>query len=274
MPDRLYLTTAIPFVNGSPHLGHALEYVQTDVLARHARARGRAVRFLTGTDEHAAKNVQAAACRGRGAGRIRRPQRGRLPGPGRRARRLLRRLPAHQRRPAAPARGRGDLAPVRGRRRPLPGAVRRLVLRGLRGVLRPRLTSRRSLRRARRAAGAGRRGELVLPAVPVPRRARRADRERSPARRARSPSQRSARISLRAGARHQCLAPGGRVHGWGIPVPGDPDQIIYVWFDALTNYISALGYGGADDTPYREWWCDCRATGRTWSGRASSGSTP
>ena len=40
MPDRLYLTTAIPFVNGAPHLGHALEYVQTDVLARHARARG------------------------------------------------------------------------------------------------------------------------------------------------------------------------------------------------------------------------------------------
>ena len=39
-------------------------------------------------------------------------------------------------------------------------------------------------------------------------------------------------------------------------MPGDPDQIIYVWFDALTNYISALGYGGADDTAYREWWCD------------------
>ena len=64
MPDRLYLTTAIPFVNGSAHLGHALEYVQTDVLARHARARGRAVRFLTGTDEHAAKNVQAALTAG------------------------------------------------------------------------------------------------------------------------------------------------------------------------------------------------------------------
>ena len=177
MPDRLYLTTAIPFVNGSPHLGHALEYVQTDVLARHARARGRAVRFLTGTDEHAAKNVQAAPRRRRG----RRPafvaaQRGRLPGAGRRARRLVRRLPPHQRRPAAPARGRGDLAPVRGCRRPVPRAVRGLVLRGLRGVLRPRLTSRRSLRRARRAARAGRRGELVLPPVPVPRRARRADR--------------------------------------------------------------------------------------------------
>jgi len=64
MTDRLYLTTAIPFVNGAPHLGHALEYVQTDALARHARARGRATRFLTGTDEHAAKNVAAARAEG------------------------------------------------------------------------------------------------------------------------------------------------------------------------------------------------------------------
>jgi methionyl-tRNA synthetase len=35
-----------------------------------------------------------------------------------------------------------------------------------------------------------------------------------------------------------------RARGWGIPVPGDPEQVIYVWFDALANYITALGYGG------------------------------
>lgn len=44
-----------------------------------------------------------------------------------------------------------------------------------------------------------------------------------------------------------------RARGWGIPVPGDPSQIIYVWFDALTNYISALGYA-ADDTRFHEYW--------------------
>jgi methionyl-tRNA synthetase len=59
--DPLYLTTAIPFVNAAPHLGHALELVQTDAIARHARLRGRPVRFLTGTDENAPKNAQAAA---------------------------------------------------------------------------------------------------------------------------------------------------------------------------------------------------------------------
>ncbi|MGF7161536.1 methionyl-tRNA synthetase [Rhodoligotrophos appendicifer] len=37
-----------------------------------------------------------------------------------------------------------------------------------------------------------------------------------------------------------------RARGWGIPVPGDPEQVIYVWFDALGNYITALGYGSDD----------------------------
>src|SRR5207249_1091832 len=44
-----------------------------------------------------------------------------------------------------------------------------------------------------------------------------------------------------------------RAKGWGIPVPGDPTQIMYVWFDALTNYITALDY--ADEGPlYRHYW--------------------
>jgi len=58
--NGLYVTTAIPYVNAAPHLGHALELVQADVLARHARLRGRPVRFLTGTDDNALKNVTAA----------------------------------------------------------------------------------------------------------------------------------------------------------------------------------------------------------------------
>jgi tetratricopeptide (TPR) repeat protein len=58
--SSFYVTTAIPYVNGAPHLGHALELVQADVLARYARLRGRPVRFLTGTDDNALKNVAAA----------------------------------------------------------------------------------------------------------------------------------------------------------------------------------------------------------------------
>ena len=41
---------------------------------------------------------------------------------------------------------------------------------------------------------------------------------------------------------------------WGIPVPDDPKHVIYVWLDALANYITALGYGAADDSKYKKYW--------------------
>jgi methionyl-tRNA synthetase len=41
---------------------------------------------------------------------------------------------------------------------------------------------------------------------------------------------------------------------WGIPVPDDPKHVIYVWFDALANYITALGYGSADTAKYDKYW--------------------
>jgi len=41
---------------------------------------------------------------------------------------------------------------------------------------------------------------------------------------------------------------------WGIPVPGDPQHVIYVWIDALSNYITALGYESEDDALYRKFW--------------------
>lgn len=41
---------------------------------------------------------------------------------------------------------------------------------------------------------------------------------------------------------------------WGIPVPFDPDHVIYVWIDALSNYITALGYSSEDDSKYKKYW--------------------
>src|SRR3989338_3944805 len=61
---RVYLTTAIPYVNASPHIGFALEAVQADCLARFYRALGYDVFFVTGTDENSLKNVQAAEAEG------------------------------------------------------------------------------------------------------------------------------------------------------------------------------------------------------------------
>ena len=45
-----------------------------------------------------------------------------------------------------------------------------------------------------------------------------------------------------------------RARGWGIGVPDDPTQVIYVWFDALTNYVSGLGFGDPESDDYRRWW--------------------
>src|SRR5215472_15460751 len=57
---RRHVTTAIPYVNATPHIGFALEMTQADTLARFYRLSGDDVRFLAGTDENSIKNVQAA----------------------------------------------------------------------------------------------------------------------------------------------------------------------------------------------------------------------
>jgi methionyl-tRNA synthetase len=56
-----YITTSIPYVNGEPHIGHAMEFVMADVLARAARLQGKPVIFSTGTDEHGGKIAEKAA---------------------------------------------------------------------------------------------------------------------------------------------------------------------------------------------------------------------
>jgi methionyl-tRNA synthetase len=59
-----YVTTAIAYPNGQPHIGHAYEAIATDAIARFARLEGKDVFFLTGTDEHGLKMIQTAANEG------------------------------------------------------------------------------------------------------------------------------------------------------------------------------------------------------------------
>ena len=65
MADKFYITTAIAYPNGKPHIGHAYEAIAGDAIARFHRLSGRDVRFVTGTDEHGLKMAQTA----RGLGR-------------------------------------------------------------------------------------------------------------------------------------------------------------------------------------------------------------
>ena len=144
MTDDLYITTSIPYVNGAPHLGHALEFVHVDVLARHRRLRGGSVRVQSGTDDHAIKNVGRRAAAGVGIADLVAPTATgswTLPESWRRHRRLrphqqrprhraaVVRLWRHARRPATSTRG-----------------LHRPVLRRVRAVLRTRRTGCRPCR--------------------------------------------------------------------------------------------------------------------------------
>src|SRR5438552_18696686 len=65
MSKRFYLTTAIDYVNGEPHLGHAYEKIVADVIVRARRSLGQDAFFLTGLDEHGQKVQQAAIAEGK-----------------------------------------------------------------------------------------------------------------------------------------------------------------------------------------------------------------
>src|SRR5437764_9858572 len=65
MSKQFYITTAIDYVNGQPHLGHAYEKIVADVIARVRRSLGQEVFFLTGLDEHGQKVQQVAQAEGK-----------------------------------------------------------------------------------------------------------------------------------------------------------------------------------------------------------------
>src|SRR5437588_5227495 len=65
MSKSFYITTAIDYVNGQPHLGHAYEKIVADVIARSQRSLEHDVFFLTGLDEHGQKVQQAAIAEGK-----------------------------------------------------------------------------------------------------------------------------------------------------------------------------------------------------------------
>ncbi|MFA5270164.1 MAG: methionine--tRNA ligase [Patescibacteria group bacterium] len=70
MSNKFYITTSLPYINSHPHIGHALELVQADVIARWQRLHGREVFFLTGTDEHGSKIAKVAKEAGQTPGAV------------------------------------------------------------------------------------------------------------------------------------------------------------------------------------------------------------
>jgi methionyl-tRNA synthetase len=242
-----YLTTTIPYVNAAPHLGFALEAVQADALARQRRRRGDDVRLLTGTDDNSLKNVLAAEAAGQDV----------------------------------QAFVDANAAKFEHLRSPLNLSYDDFIRtstdpRHKRGVEALWRACRHDFYRARYEGLYCVGCEHYVTDGSCPEHP--------------EPLQRLAednwffRLSTYQGKLHDAITSGvlniepevrrnevlafiagglrdlsisrsrTRARGWGIPVPDDPDQVIYVWWDALGNYVTSLNYPDGPDL--RRWWLD------------------
>jgi methionyl-tRNA synthetase len=253
MSTPVYVTTSIPYVNAAPHLGIALEFVLADALARFHRLSGAPTRLQSGTDDNSLKNVLAAEREGI-------PVRTLVDRNADVFERLLGRLdvqadgfirtsadPVHPQGVAELWRAceaRGDLYRKRYRGLYCVGCEQFYTPDELEAGRCPehgtppetveeenwffRLS--RYQDELRRLLESGR-----LRVVPETRR-------------------REALAFVSSGLRDLSVSRAReRARGWGIPVPGDPGQVVYVWFDALANYLTALGYPRRTGT-YRTFW--------------------
>ena len=251
--EPLFLSTAIPYVNASPHIGFAFEAVVTDALARYHRARGRDVFFLTGTDDNSLKNVEAAENSGVATEEF-----------VERNAEEFRRLEASLDlsfddfiRTSKDARhfaavdaiwnacsARGDIYEAEYSGLYCVGCEQFYsegdLVDGLCPEhLRPpeRVSERNWFFRLSRYQDA------LL------------DRIESRELRILPDTRRAEIVSfIRGGLEDFSISRSSeRSRGWGLAVPGDASQVIYVWFDALTNYISALDFG-SQGSLYAKYW--------------------
>jgi methionyl-tRNA synthetase len=263
---RFYLTTPIYYVNDKPHIGHAYTSLAADVLARWQRLQGREVFFLTGTDEHGQKVEKAA----RDAGMDPQAFTDQV---SQSFRALATRMnfshddfirttePRHHRAcqalwQALAARDQIYLGEYAGWY-----AVRDEAFYGP-----DELTERDGIRYASSGATvewvkepsyffrlASWQDELLrrydLPighpdAIEVQPESRRNE----------------VRAFVRSGL--QDLSISRTSFSWGVPVPGDPGHVMYVWLDALTNYMTAVGYPAVNDPNWRFWPADVHFVGK------------
>ena len=254
MGEKFYITTAIPYVNAPPHIGHALEFIQTDVIARYHRLIGDDVFFLTGTDENAQKNVLAAEKRNISVkklvdansakfqkvlkilqisndGFIRTSDENRhWPG----VKELWKRC-----------REAGDIYKKKYTGLYCVGCEAFVKEKDLKNGLCPehlkppeKVTEENYFFRLSKYQK--KLEELiekdVIKIIPKTRK-------------------NEVMSFIRSGLEDFSISrPTNRMRGWGIKVPDDPTQTIYVWFDALTNYLTGLGFGTRDDNLYKKYW--------------------
>ena len=262
MTERFYVTTPIYYVNGAPHIGHAYTSVAADVLARWHRLAGREVFFLTGTDEHGQKVEKAAHDAG-------------LP-PQAFADQVAAQFQAMS---ALMGLSNDDfIRTTESRHRVACQALwRRLVdageiyLGAYEGWYAVRdeafydeaeLVTRAD---GSRAAPTGAPVEWVREPSYFFRMSAWGERllelyERVPDF-VQPSSRRNEVMSFVRGGLND-LSISRTSFTWGIPVPDDPGHVMYVWLDALTNYLSAVGYPDQDSALWRFWPPDVQLVGK------------
>ncbi len=252
MAGKLYITTTIPYVNAPPHVGFALELVQADAVARFHRRLGRQVRFQTGTDENAFKNVVAAREQGLSVGELveRNSQRFRDLGE------ALHVSADNFIRTTQPAHRAGVHALWR-RFRPsdlYPRSYRGLYCTGCEDFyLEKDLVDGRCPEHGTRPAEVAEENYFLR----LSRYQEQVERLLAESTIEVVPGSRRNEVLrfVRGGLRDISVSrSAARAGGWGIGVPGDDSQVIYVWIDALTNYLSGLGFGSGQ--AWSGWWSE------------------
>ncbi len=254
MKSKFYITTAISYVNGAPHLGHAYEAISTDVIARFKRLDGYDVHFLTGTDEHGQKVEKTAQAEGK------------------ETRAFCDEIAAHFRRMTEELNISNDEFIRTTEKRHYVSS--QAIWQKLQDAGDIYLDSYAGWYSVRDEAFFGENeltdGEGAIKLAPS---GAEVEWVEEPSYFFRLSAYQDKLIE-HYGANPGFIRPPHRrnevmnfvkqglndlsvsrtTFDWGVPVPGDPDHIMYVWLDALTNYITAMGYPDVESDKYRRYW--------------------
>jgi len=246
--DRFYLTTPIYYVNARPHLGHAYSTIVCDAIARRKRAMGIETWFLTGTDEHGQKIERSAKLAGCSpqefATKIAGEFRGLWDLLGITYDDFIRTTEERHKRGVqhlfATLRDRGYI--YKGSYTGQYCVSDEAYVDGPPGTLCPdcgRPTETVSEENYFFKLSAFERKLLEFY-------------EANPGFMGPESTRREVISFVRSGLKD--LSVSRTSFSWGIPVPGDEKHVVYVWLDALANYITALGYGSDDDEKFKKFW--------------------
>ncbi|WIW49557.1 methionine--tRNA ligase [Bradyrhizobium sp. 62B] len=257
-----YVTTAIAYPNGSPHIGHAYEAIATDVLARFARLDGKDVFFLTGTDEHGQKMVQTAAGEGMSAAALATRNAGRFKEMDERLNvsfdRFIRTTEEQHHRSSQEI----------WRRMEANGDIYADTYAGWYSVRDEAYYAEDETRLNDDGVRLGPQGTPVewveeksyffrLSAYQDKLLELYADHPDFIG----PDSRRNEVVSFVKGGLRD-LSISRTTFDWGVKVPGDEDHVMYVWVDALTNYITGVGFPDESDKNWRYWPADVHIIGK------------